>query len=259
MASHATGRSGPSPVVEIDALSVRLLLHREQTRSIREYMIRLLKGKRGERDEFWPLHGVSFAVTPGEILGIIGPNGAGKSTLLRVIAGIIPPSLGRVIVRGGVAPLIDLGAGFDVELTGRENIYLYGSLLGFSQKDLEGRFDRIVEFAEMGEFIDVPLKNYSVGMSARLGFAIATDMAPDLLLMDEIFAVGDANFQTKCRARMEAFTSKGVTMLLVSHSLDLIRSTCPRTLFLNHGQIVAIGPTAEVVAEYQRFSASGSS
>jgi len=256
MVSHATGRSGPSPVVEIDALSVRLLLHQEQTRSIREYVIRLLKRKRVGRDEFWPLHGVSFTVPRGEILGIIGPNGAGKSTLLRVIAGIIPPSLGRVIVRGEIAPLIDLGAGFDPELTGRENIYLYGSLLGFSQKDLEGRFTRIVEFAEMGEFIDVPLKNYSVGMSARLAFAIATDVEPDLLLIDEIFAVGDASFQTKCRARMGAFTSKGVTMLLVSHSLDLIRSTCPRTLFLNHGQIVALGPTDEVVAEYQRFSSS---
>ena len=247
---------GPLPVVDIAHLSVLLLLHRERTKSIREYTIRVLKGRRIQRDQFWPLREVSFAVHAGERLGIIGPNGAGKSTLLKVIAGIIPPSVGRVVVRGRIAPLIDLGAGFDPQLTGRENIYLYGSLLGFSQRDLEGRFARIVEFAEMEEFIDVPLKNYSVGMSARLGFAIATDVEPNLLLIDEVFAVGDAAFKKKCEKRMEHFKEKGVTILLVSHSLDLIRETCSRTLFLNHGRIVALGPTDGVVAEYQKFSDS---
>jgi ABC-2 type transport system ATP-binding protein len=174
---------------------------------------------------------------------------------LKVIAGIIPPSVGRVLVRGRIAPLIELGAGFDPYLTGRENVFLYGSLLGFPQKELERRFDRIVKFAELEEFIDVPLMNYSVGMSTRLGFAIATDVEPDLLLLDEVFSVGDAAFQRKCEARMEAFKAKGVAILLVSHNMNLIREICSRTLFLQHGRVVAIGPTNDVVAEYERFSA----
>jgi ABC-2 type transport system ATP-binding protein len=215
----------------------------------------LKKGRRVEPDQFCPLREVSFVVNGGERLGIIGPNGAGKSTLLKVIAGIIPPSVGRVLVRGRIAPLIELGAGFDPYLTGRENVFLYGSLLGFPQKELERRFDRIVKFAELEEFIDVPLMNYSVGMSTRLGFAIATDVEPDLLLLDEVFSVGDAAFQRKCEARMEAFKAKGVAILLVSHNMNLIREICSRTLFLQHGRVVAIGPTNDVVAEYERFSA----
>lgn len=251
-------RPGSSPALEIQDLSLRLLLHRERTTSIREYCIRMLKGRRGERDEFWPLRDISFTVNPGEVFGIIGANGAGKSTLLKVVAGIIPPSVGRVIVRGRIAPLIELGAGFDPYLTGRENIFLYGSLLGFSQKKLDKRFDRIVQFAELEEFIDVPLMNYSVGMSARLGFAIAIDIEPDLLLIDELFSVGDAAFKKKCEARMETFKAKGVTILLVSHDLKLIQETCHRALFLHHGHVVALGPTDEVVAEYQKFSVSSS-
>ena len=226
--------------------------------SIREYAIRMLKRRTGGRDEFWPLREVSFTVDPGEIFGIIGANGAGKSTLLKVIAGIIPPSIGSVIVRGRIAPLIELGAGFDSFLTGRENIFLYGSLLGFSQKELEKRFDRIVKFAELEEFIDVPLMNYSVGMSARLGFAIATDVEPDLLLIDELFSVGDAAFKQKCEGRMETFKAKGVTIVLVSHDLKLIQETCQRALCLHHGQVVAIGPTDKIAAEYQKFSALAS-
>ena len=247
-------RVGLQPVLDITDLSVRLLLHRERTRSLREQFIRILKGRRVKKEEFWPLREISFAVKPGESFGVIGPNGAGKSTLLKVIAGIIPPSVGRVVVRGRIAPLIELGAGFDAYLTGRENIFLYGSLLGFPQKELEGRLDRIVRFAEMEEFIDVPLMNYSVGMSARLGFAIATDVEPDLLLIDEVFSVGDAAFKEKCEARIGAFKEKGVTILLVSHDLELVEEICPRTLFLDRGRIVALGPTDGVVAEYKRFS-----
>jgi len=246
--------SNDRPVLEIQDLSIRLLLHRERTRSIREYVIRMLKRRWVKRDEFWPLREVSIAVNGGERLAIIGPNGAGKSTLLKVIAGIIPPSVGRVVVRGRIAPLIELGAGFDPYLTGRENIFLYGSLLGFPQKELERRFDHIVKFAELEEFIDVPLMNYSIGMSTRLGFAIATDVEPDLLLLDEVFSVGDAAFQRKCEGRMEAFKAKGVTILLVSHDMDLIRETCSRAVFLQHGRIVATGPTNEVVDEYEHFS-----
>jgi len=248
-------RVGLEPVLDITDLSVRLLLHRERTRSLREYVIRILKGRRVKKEEFWPLQEISFAVKPGESFGVIGPNGAGKSTLLKVIAGIVPPSVGRVVVRGRIAPLIELGAGFDQYLTGRENVLLYGSLLGFPQRELERRLDRIVEFAEMEQFIDVPLMNYSVGMSARLGFAIATDVEPDLLLIDEVFSVGDAAFQKKCEKRMELFKAKDVAIVLVSHDLNLIRDTCPRTLFLHQGRIVAIGPTSDVAAEYERFSA----
>jgi ABC-2 type transport system ATP-binding protein len=215
----------------------------------------MLKRQTKGRDEFWPLREVSFSVDPGEILGIIGANGAGKSTLLKVIAGIIPPSVGQVVVRGRIAPLIELGAGFDSFLTGRENIFLYGALLGFSQKELERRFDCIVKFAELEEFIDVPLMNYSVGMSARLGFAIATDVEPDLLLIDELFSVGDAAFRMKCEERMESFKAKGVTIVLVSHDLKLIQSTCQRAIWLHHGRVSAAGPADKVVAEYQQFSA----
>jgi ABC-2 type transport system ATP-binding protein len=249
-------RLGAPPVLDIADLSVRLLLHRERTKSIREYAIWALKGRRVKREEFWPLREVSFVVDPGERFGVIGPNGAGKSTLLKVIAGIIPPSVGRVAVRGRIAPLIELGAGFDQYLTGRENVFLYGSLLGFPQKELARRFDRIIEFAEMEEFIDVPLMNYSVGMAARLGFAIATDVDPDLLLIDEVFSVGDAAYKNKCEKRIQSFKEKGVTIILVSHDLELIRETCSRSLFLHHGRIAAIGPTAEVVAEYERFSST---
>lgn len=251
-------QSGHAPVLAVEKLSIRLLLHRERTKSLRDSAIRLVKGQVKERDEFWPLRDVSFSVDQGEILGIIGANGAGKSTLLKVIAGIIPPSVGRVVVRGRIAPLIELGAGFDPFLTGRENIFLYGSLLGFSQKELEQRLDRMVKFAELEEFIDVPLMNYSVGMSARLGFAIATDVEPDLLLIDELFSVGDAAFQKKCEERMESFKAKGVTIVLVSHDLKLIRATCRAAIWLHHGQVVATGPADTVVAEYQRFSASSS-
>src|SRR3972149_6761299 len=180
--SRAPGSDPPPgllPVVDIAHLSVLLLLHRERTKSIREYAIRVLKGRRIQRDQFWPIREVSFAAHAGERLGIIGPNGAGKSTLLKVIAGIIPPSVGRGVVRGRIAPLIELGAGFDPYLTGRENVFLYGSLLGFPQKEMERRFDRVLQFAELEGFIDGPLKIYGVGMPPRLGFAIATDVEPD--------------------------------------------------------------------------------
>ncbi len=250
--ARSAGHPGLRPVLEIEDLSVEFLLHREQTRSIREYVIWLLKRRTVKREQFWPLRDVSFHVEAGEVLGIIGQNGAGKSTLLKVIAGIIPPSFGRVVVRGRIAPLIELGAGFDPYLTGRENVLLYGSLLGFPQKELERRLERIAHFAELESFIDVPLMNYSFGMVGCLGFAIATDVEPDLLLIDEVFSVGDEAFQKKCEARMEMFKERRVTILLVSHNMDVIRETCPRTLLLRSGRVVAIGPTDEVVAEYER-------
>jgi len=182
------------PILRIENLSVRLSLQREGVRSIREYVIRLAKGQRVRAEEFWPLRDISIEVAAGEVFGIVGPNGAGKSTLLRVIAGIIKPTLGSVEVRGRILPLIELGAGFEPEMTGRENIFLYGAMLGFSSKRLNERLSDIVSFSELEEFLDVPLKNYSSGMTARLAFAVATDVESDLLLVDEILSVGDGSF-----------------------------------------------------------------
>jgi ABC-2 type transport system ATP-binding protein len=239
-------------ILRVDGLSVRLLLHREPVTSIREYTIRLLKRRRVKKDEFWPLRNVTFEVDRGEVFGIIGQNGAGKSTLLRVIAGIMKPTMGAVSVYGRIAPLIELGAGFEPEMTGRENIFLYGSMLGFSNKRLAERLADIIEFSELSEFLDVPLKNYSSGMVARLAFAVATDTDPDLLLIDELLSVGDASFGAKCRDRIEAFQKRGVSILVVSHNLDSIEKLCERAAWIDHGCIQMIGPAADVARAYSR-------
>jgi len=238
------------PVLKIRDLSVRLSLQRERVSSIREYMIRLAKGQRVRAEEFWPLRDVSIEVEPGEVFGIVGPNGAGKSTLLRVIAGIIRPTRGTVEVRGRIAPLIELGAGFDPEMTGRENIFLYGAMLGFSSKRLMSRLSDIVSFSELEEFLDVPLKNYSSGMAARLAFAVATDVDPDLLLVDEILSVGDGAFQQKSEERIEEFKRRGVSILIVSHNLGSIQEMCSRVAWIDHGRLKLIGPAAMVAEEY---------
>jgi ABC-type polysaccharide/polyol phosphate transport system ATPase subunit len=249
-------RTDNAPVLSVKDLSVKLLLHRERITSIREYTIRLLKRRRTGKDEFWPLREISFEVASGEVFGIIGQNGAGKSTLLRVIAGIVRPTEGSVETRGRIAPLIELGAGFDPEMTGRENIFLYGSMLGFSTKRLMGRMSDIVAFSEMGEFLDVPIKNYSSGMVARLAFAVATDVDPDLLLIDELLSVGDAAFAKKCSERIESFREKGVSIVIVSHSLRSIMAMCSRAAWLDHGRIRMIGPAGEVAEKYEAFSAT---
>ncbi|HEY4813776.1 MAG TPA: ABC transporter ATP-binding protein [Chthoniobacterales bacterium] len=241
---------GQEKVLSIQDLSVRLSLQRERVTSIREYTIRLLKGKRVKAEEFWPLQNISFEVGAGEVFGIVGPNGAGKSTLLRVIAGIIKPSKGTVRTRGRVAPLIELGAGFDPEMTGRENLYLYGSLLGFSSKRITGRLADIVAFSELEEFLDVPIKNYSSGMTARLAFAVATDVDPDLLLIDELLSVGDASFSKKCQDRIQEFRDRGVSILIVSHNLNSIKEMCSRVAWIDHGRLKMIGPASEVANEY---------
>jgi len=243
------------PVLSVKDLSVRLLLHRERITSIREYTIRMLKRHRAAKDEFWPLRDISFEVARGEVFGIIGQNGAGKSTLLRVIAGIVRPTQGYVETRGRIAPLIELGAGFDSEMTGRENIFLYGSMLGFSTKRLMDRMSDIVDFSEMGDFLDVPLKNYSSGMAARLAFAVATDVDPDILLIDELLSVGDAAFAKKCTERIESFRKRGVSIVIVSHSLRSIITLCSRAAWLDHGRIRMIGPADEVAEKYETFSA----
>jgi ABC-2 type transport system ATP-binding protein/lipopolysaccharide transport system ATP-binding protein len=222
----------------------------ERIPSLKEYTIRRLKRNLAFQD-FWALDKVTFQVAQGEFFGIIGPNGAGKSTLLKVIARVLHPTAGRVRVRGRVCPLLELGAGFDPELTGRENIFLNGTILGFTRRDLQSRQNRIIEFAGLREFIDAPLRTYSSGMVARLGFAIVTDEKPDILIIDEILSVGDAEFQEKSARRMTEFLHSGTTILLVSHSLADIRRFCQRVIWLQHGSLVAEGPPDSVIKRYQ--------
>jgi ABC-type polysaccharide/polyol phosphate transport system ATPase subunit len=238
------------PVVRVEDLSVRLSLQRESVLSLRETVVRFLERRPVETEEFWPLRNVSFTASRGEVFGIVGRNGAGKSTLLKVVAGVITPTLGRVEARGRVAPLLELGAGFDTDLTGRENVYLYASLLGFPRKAIDERFDRIIAFAELERFVDVPLKNYSSGMSSRLAFAVATDVDAEVLIVDEALTVGDSRFQAKCMERIDAFRRRGVTILFVSHSPDQVRRLCSNALWLDQGEARMLGPASEVVDAY---------
>ncbi len=236
--------------VAVDRLAVRYDLQQERVISVREYAIRRLRGERFPTQTLWPIEDVSFEVRAGESFGIVGRNGAGKSTLLKVIAGIVPPTRGRVSVHGHMSPLLELGAGFDMELTGRENIQLYGTLLGLRRKHLRDRIDAIADFAELTPFIDVPLKNYSSGMVARLAFAIATDSDPDILIVDEVLSVGDAPFQRKCEERLARFHARGVTVLLVTHNITLLTETCTRALLLEPGAPCVVGEAKEIAARY---------
>ncbi len=193
---------------------------------------------------------VSFTVEAGSIVGLIGPNGAGKSTLLKLVARVLRPTSGKVIVRGQVAPLLELGAGFHPELTGRENIYLNGALLGFTQREMDKKFKRIVDFSELWDFIDAPMRTYSSGMWARLGFAVATDVNPDILIIDEVLSVGDESFQRKSAQRMQEFRDQGATILLVSHNLEIVEQMCHRVFWLDHGQLVKMGDPGMVINAY---------
>jgi len=245
--------SAAEPAIELSGVSVRYRIASEAIHSLKEYAIRKLSG-RIDHDQLLGLQDVSFVVRPGERVGIIGPNGAGKSTLFRVIARVRRPSDGRVVVRGQVAPLLELGLGFHGELTGRENVVLHGTLMGRSRREMVERMDRIAEFAELEAFLDTPIRNYSTGMTARLAFAAATDVDPDVLLVDEALAVGDERFRAKCHARMASFCDRGRTFLLVSHLLDEVRETCTRALWLADGRVVRDGPATEVVEAYQRWA-----
>jgi homopolymeric O-antigen transport system ATP-binding protein len=238
-------------VICIENVSVRYRVPQERIGTFKEYMIRRIQGK-VKHHSFWALKEVSFEVLSGEVFGLIGQNGAGKSTLLKLVARVLRPTEGRVVVIGRTAPLLEVGAGFHPELTGRENIYLNGSLLGFSQKAIEERFNQIVEFAELQEFINAPLRTYSSGMWARLGFAVATDVRPDILIVDEVLSVGDEAFQRKSLDRIQAFQDQGTTILLVSHNMAMIESMCSRAAWLDHGQLRAIGNVAEVIKAYRQ-------
>jgi ABC-type polysaccharide/polyol phosphate transport system ATPase subunit len=235
--------------IRIDDVSVQYRIPREQLSGLKEFAIRWVQ-RRLQYQRFWALRGVSFDVSPGEIFGIIGRNGAGKSTLLKVLARVLQPSQGRVVMRGKTAPLLELGAGFHPELTGRENIFLNGALLGYSRKKIQARFEDVVAFSEVDEFIDAPLRTYSTGMVARLGFAVATSIRPDILLVDEVLSVGDTLFQQKCLARMDDFRTQGTTIVLVSHDMDKVKSFCERAIWLDEGTIIARGTSAQVVQQY---------
>jgi len=237
-------------VIRVEDVSVRYRVPHERISTFKEYAIRALQ-RRVTYDEFFALHDVSLDVKASEVFGVIGRNGAGKSTLLRVISRVMRPTSGRVWRQGRVAPLLELGGGFHPELTGRENVFLNGALLGHSRAEMARRFDEIVEFAELSEFIDTPLRSYSSGMSARLGFAVATSVQPDVLIVDEVLSVGDERFQQKCSARIDRFRSDGATILLVSHNATLVQSLCDRAVWLNKGRVKVVGPAAEVVSSYQ--------
>ena len=230
---------------------MRFNLSKEKHESLKEYFLALAKG-RLQFDEFYALRDVSLKVMPGDFYGLIGLNGSGKSTLLKVISGVYKPSSGTCRVGGTIAPLIELGAGFDMDLTARENIYLNGTVLGFTPKYIDSKFEEIVEFSELRDFLDVPLKNYSSGMVARIAFAIATITKPDILIADEILSVGDFLFQQKCEARMQRLMSGGTTVLLVSHSIEQIERMCNKVAWIEKGRVKMDGPAAEVCAAYKQ-------
>lgn len=237
-------------MIKADNISVRYLMTYDRVKSIKEYIVQFVKGKI-QYEEFWALRDVSFEVKKGEVLGIVGHNGAGKSTLLKVISGILKPTNGSVQVNGTVVPMLELGSGFDFDLTGRENVFLNGAILGYSEQFLKDKYEEIVAFSELGQFIDIPLRNYSSGMVMRLAFSIATVVNPDILIVDEILAVGDAEFQEKSKKRMLELMGGGTTVLFVSHSLEQIREMCDRVIWLDHGQMKMYGDTQEVCDAYQ--------
>jgi ABC-2 type transport system ATP-binding protein len=241
----------PGQSVQLEDVSVRYRVPSERIRTFKEYMILRLK-RQVQMKSFWALKDVNISVQQGEIFGIVGDNGAGKSTLLKVIARVLRPTTGRVIIRGNVAPLLELGAGFHLELTGKENIFLNGALLGFSNREMQEKYDEIVEFSELGEFINAPIRTYSTGMYARLGFAVATASDPDILIVDEVLGVGDETFRKKCETRINDFCRRGTTILLVSHSMAMVESMCHRAAWLDHGVIKAVGDPGSVILAYRQ-------
>ncbi|MDF2870890.1 MAG: ABC-type polysaccharide/polyol phosphate transport system, ATPase component [Anaerocolumna sp.] len=236
--------------VEVNHVSMKYNMSTQKVDSLKEYFIKLIK-KELKYKEFWALKNVDLSIEKGDRLGILGLNGAGKSTLLKIIAGVQKPTEGNVNVRGKIAPLLELGAGFEGEYTGIENIYLYGSVLGYHRDFINEKFNEIVEFSELGEFIKVPLKNYSSGMKSRLGFSIATIVEPDVLILDEVLSVGDAKFKKKCEAKIQSMFDKGVTVLFVSHSLAQVKKICNKAILLEKGQLIANGTIDEVSAIYE--------
>lgn len=236
-------------MIEVSDVSMRFRMNTDRILSLKEFVTTALRGKL-HYEEFTALNHVSFSVEKGETLGLIGRNGAGKSTMLKVISGILKPTEGSVTCHGNIVPMLELGSGFDMELTGRENIFLNGAILGYDEDFLKEKYDEIVEFSELGKFIHVPIRNYSSGMMARLAFSVASVVNPEILIVDEILAVGDAAFQEKSRARMMEMMGGGTTVLFVSHNMEQIRQMCSRVVWLEHGTVKMIGPTQEVCDAY---------
>lgn len=236
-------------MIDVNDVSIRFNLEREKVNSIKEYFIRRMKGQI-QYDEFWALRNITFQVERGDSVGLVGLNGSGKSTLLKTIGGVLKPTEGSVQIFGSVAPLIELGAGFDFDLTGRENVFLNGAILGYSRKQMLEYYDDIVEFSELAEFMDVPVKNYSSGMLSRLAFAIATIGHPDILIVDEVLSVGDFRFQQKCEERIKNMMGRDTTVLFVSHSIEQVKSICRHAIWLEKGHIKMMGTSEEIGQQY---------
>ena len=239
-------------MIKIKNVSMKFNLGVEKDFSIKQALINIFSGKKKKKEYFWALKNVSFDIAPGDVVGLIGSNGAGKSTLLKVVSGVMKPTSGKVEVHGVISPMIELGAGFDMNLTARENIYLNGAILGYSKKFLDSKFEEIVEFSELRDFLDVPVKNFSSGMTAKLAFSIATVVNPEILIVDEILSVGDIKFQEKSKNKMMEMISGGTTVLYVSHSLASIKELCNKVVWLDHGKVVKMGETKKICDEYYK-------
>lgn len=241
-------------MIKVEDVSMKFNLGIEKNFSLKLFFINMFKPKKKdekkENKDFWALKHVNFEVERGEVVGFVGGNGAGKSTLLKVVSGVMKPTEGKITVAGNICPMIELGAGFDMDLTARENIYLNGSILGYSREFIDQKFDEIVSFSELQDFLEVPVRNFSSGMVARLAFSIATQVDPEILIVDEILSVGDLNFQQKSEAKMRSMITGGTTVLYVSHSIDSIRSLCDKVVWLDHGKVVMSGNTEKVCQAY---------
>ncbi|MSR93096.1 ABC transporter ATP-binding protein [Clostridiaceae bacterium 68-1-5] len=236
-------------IVRVDQVSMKFSLASERVDSFKEYVIKTIK-RQLSYDEFWALKDVSFSVSRGDAVGLVGLNGSGKSTMLKVIAGVLKPTKGSVTVGGSVAPLIELGAGFDMDLTAEENVFLNGALLGYSRQEMERCYEDIVDFSELRDFMNTPVKNFSSGMVSRLGFSIATIGTPDILIVDEVLSVGDFHFQTKCQNRIKEMLSKGTTLLFVSHSIEQVESLCNKIVWLEKGSLKMFGEAKGIAKIY---------
>lgn len=239
------------PIVEVNHVSMKFNLSKEKVDNFKEYFIKRIKNNL-KYDEFWALNDIDFKMQQGESVALIGLNGCGKSTLLKTIAGVLKPTKGNVIVRGTLAPLIELGAGFDMDLTARENVFLNGAILGYSRKEMTEFYDGIVDFSELEEFMDVPIKNYSSGMLARLAFAIATIGTPDILIVDEVLSVGDFRFQEKCEKRIQNMRKKDTSLLFVSHSIEQVQKICQRAIWIEKGRVIEDGLSTVVGKHYEK-------
>lgn len=239
-------------MIKLENVSMKFNLGIEKSFSFKEAFIRFFQFNKPKKkkEEFWALKNIDFYVEKGEVIGLIGSNGAGKSTMLKIVSGVMKPTTGKVTVNGVISPMIELGAGFDSELTARENIYLNGAVLGYSKKFLDEKFEEIVEFSELKEFLDVPIKNFSSGMTAKLAFSISTIVNPEILIVDEILAVGDIKFQEKSKNKMMEMIKGGTTVIYVSHSLEAIRQLCTKVIWIEHGEMIMIGETNEICEKY---------